>query len=40
MTGQHTTSFSEPLEDVNVTAVAPLPAPAALHARKQGGVGG
>ena len=33
MTGQHTTSFSEPLEDVNVTAVAPLPAPAALHAR-------
>lgn len=34
MSGQHITSSSEALEDVNVVAVAPLPAPAVLHARQ------
>ncbi len=34
MTGQHITASFEALEDVNVTAVTPLPAPAELHARQ------
>jgi len=33
MTGQHIITSSDALEDVNVIAVAPLPAPAELHAQ-------
>jgi 3-deoxy-7-phosphoheptulonate synthase len=33
MSGQHRSPSADALEDVNVTAVAPLPAPAELHAR-------